>query len=166
MCTNVVVALLNYLWYYYQILGVSLQNLTQLDGCTDVLNPFIWSCVIGLMSFRDGSDKRTASHFVQTSGKVRRRLWQWLDKHLRKKHEPYTKSSNSPRPKGGIGEEQRLEHDDNFLWYQADCSQGILPGRPNSQFRILLWLFMATGWKRAKISPRILDTKELAVVSL
>jgi hypothetical protein len=33
------------------------------------LRPFIWSRVSGLMRFRDGSDKGTASHFVQMSGK-------------------------------------------------------------------------------------------------
>jgi hypothetical protein len=31
----------------------------------------------------------------------------------------------------------------------------ICPGRPNSQFRILLWRFKPAAWKCAKISPRI-----------
>jgi hypothetical protein len=39
-------------------------------------------------------------------------------------------------------------------------------GRPNSQFRILLWLFMATAWKCAKTSPWSLATKELVVALL
>jgi hypothetical protein len=42
-------------------------------------------------------------------------------------------------------------------------SQRIRPSRPNSQFRILLWRFMATALKCAKTSPRTLTTKELAV---
>jgi hypothetical protein len=35
------------------------------------------------------------------------------------------------------GEEQSQEHAHNFL-HKGDSSQGICPGRPNSQFRILL----------------------------
>jgi hypothetical protein len=45
----------------YCILGVSVQNSTQLGGRSDFLCPFICSCVSGLMRFRDGSDKGTAS---------------------------------------------------------------------------------------------------------
>jgi hypothetical protein len=36
----------------------------------DRLRIFIWSLVSGLMRFRDGSDKGTASNFVQISEKV------------------------------------------------------------------------------------------------
>jgi hypothetical protein len=36
----------------------------------------IWSRVFGLMQFRNGSDKGTASDFVQISEKVRLRPWQ------------------------------------------------------------------------------------------
>jgi hypothetical protein len=35
--------------------------------------------------FRDESDKRTASNFVQVSEKVQRRLWLWIGKLLEKK---------------------------------------------------------------------------------
>jgi hypothetical protein len=40
------------------------QNFTQLGGCTDHLCPFIRSRVSGLMLFRDGSDKGTASNVM------------------------------------------------------------------------------------------------------
>jgi hypothetical protein len=47
------------------------QNFTQLGGCVDFLRPFIWSRVSGLVLFRDGSDKGTASNLVPVSEKVR-----------------------------------------------------------------------------------------------
>jgi hypothetical protein len=37
----------------------------KLGGLADLLCPFIWSRVSGLMPFRDGSNKGTASNFVQ-----------------------------------------------------------------------------------------------------
>jgi hypothetical protein len=43
--------------------------------------------------------------------------------------------------------------------------QKILPGRPSSEFRTLLWSFTATAWKCANTSPRTLGTRELAVAS-
>jgi hypothetical protein len=46
-------------------------------GRTDFLRPFIWSRVTGLMRFRDGSNKETASNFVQSSENLGRRPWQW-----------------------------------------------------------------------------------------
>jgi hypothetical protein len=82
-----------------------------------------------------------------------------------RKHESYTERPNSPRPKKpGTGEEQSQVHAHHVLWHQGDCSQRIRPGRPNSQFRILLWRFMVTAWtwKCAKTPPR---TEELAVAS-
>jgi hypothetical protein len=40
------------------MLGVSVQNSTQLGESTDSLRPFIWSRAFSLMQFRDGSDKK------------------------------------------------------------------------------------------------------------
>jgi hypothetical protein len=54
-------------------LGVSEKNLIQLGGRADILRPFIWSHVSGLMNFCDGFDKGTPSNFVKISEKVRNR---------------------------------------------------------------------------------------------
>jgi hypothetical protein len=40
---------------------VSAQNFTWLGGRSDFLCPFIWSCVSGLMQFRGGHNKGTAT---------------------------------------------------------------------------------------------------------
>jgi hypothetical protein len=40
--------------------------------------------------------------------------------------------------KGDTGEEQIQECAHRFLLYQENCSQGIRPGRPNTQVCILL----------------------------
>jgi hypothetical protein len=69
---------------YRHISGVSVQNFTRLGGLYDFLRP-IWSLVSGLMLFHDGSNKRTASNFVQILEKVRQRPWQWLDNRSGKK---------------------------------------------------------------------------------
>jgi hypothetical protein len=44
----------------------------QLVGRADFLRSFIWSRVLGLARFRDGSDKGAASDFVEISEGVRR----------------------------------------------------------------------------------------------
>jgi hypothetical protein len=49
------------------VLGVSVQTFALLGGYADLLRPFIWSRVSGLMRFRDGSDSECASRFVQVS---------------------------------------------------------------------------------------------------
>jgi hypothetical protein len=53
--------------------------------------------------------------------------------------------------RGETGEEQSRESMliICFKIKGIDCSQRICSGRPNSQFRILLWCFMATTWKFA-----------------
>jgi hypothetical protein len=79
------------------------------------LRPFISSRLTGLMRFRDGYNKGTASNFVQISEKVRRK---WLDKRLGKK--ACAVQGNSKRTeteKGKTGEEQSQEHAHNFLWH-------------------------------------------------
>jgi hypothetical protein len=55
--------------------------------------------------------------------------WQWLDKRSGKE------------AWGETYEEQIQEHVYHFLWYQAECSQRIRPGRPNSQFRITVTFY-------------------------
>jgi hypothetical protein len=62
-------------------------------------------------------------------------------------------------------EEQSQEHDHNFLLHYGDCSLRICPGRPNSQFRTLLWCFTENAWKCGNTLLWILETKELAVAS-
>jgi hypothetical protein len=49
------------------------------------LHPFTWSITSCLMWFCDGSNKGTASDFMQILEKVQRRPWQWLDECLGKK---------------------------------------------------------------------------------
>jgi hypothetical protein len=83
------------------------------------------------MLFRNGSDKATALHSVQISEKG--------------KHKPYTEIPDPQRPKNETGEEKSQEHAYIFLCHKGDCSERIHPGRPNSQFRILLLLFTATA---------------------
>jgi hypothetical protein len=72
------------------------------------LRPFIWGCVSGLMWFHDGSESECASNFVQISENVRRRPWQWLDRHLgRKAWAIHGQSKLTKTEKCGTGEEQR-----------------------------------------------------------
>jgi hypothetical protein len=52
-----------------------------------------------------------------------------------------------------------------FLWHKGDRSQRIRPGRPNNQFRILLWRFTPTAWKCVKTSVRTLATKDVTAAS-
>jgi hypothetical protein len=66
---------------------------------------------------------------------------------------PMEKSKLTKTEKGKTGEQQSQEHAHRFLWHQGNCSQRICPGRPNGQFRILLWRFTVTVWRCAKTSP-------------
>jgi hypothetical protein len=44
-------------------------------------------------------------------------------------------------------------------------ARSIVPNRPNCEFRVLLWRFAATAWKRAKTSPLTLVGIDLAASS-
>jgi hypothetical protein len=111
------------------------------------LCPFVW-VMSGSMWFHDVCDKGTAIKFctnlgrntMETLAMNRQAFGEW-------KHELYMESPNSPRPKKTTGEEQSKEHARHFLWHQGNCSQRICPGRPNSQFHVLLWRFMTIAWK-------------------
>jgi hypothetical protein len=48
---------------------------------------------------------------------------------------PMEKNKLAENEKGETGEEQSQQH---VILHQGDCSQRICPGRPNSQFRMLL----------------------------
>jgi hypothetical protein len=50
-------------------LGSQCTKFMQLDGHADFIRPFIWSYVSGLTRLRGGSDKGTASNFMQISEK-------------------------------------------------------------------------------------------------
>jgi hypothetical protein len=123
---------------------------------------FIWSHVSGLMRFCNGSNKGTASNFMQVSDKVWQRPWQLLDKRLGKK-------AWAIHIKSKLTETKKDWWDTSRASWRACSSFSltsvICPGSRNSQFRILLWRFMATAQKCAKISPQTLATKELAVAS-
>jgi hypothetical protein len=107
--------------------------------------------------------QRNNIKFSANVGKSATETWQWLYKRSGKKawavqtHE----TENSETSK-----QQSQEHAHHFLWHQGDCSQRICPGRPNSQFRKLLWSFTMTAWKCAKTSSRTSVTKELVLSSL
>jgi hypothetical protein len=66
---------------------------------------------------------------------------------------------------GKTGEEQSQEHVHHFLWHQGDCSQIIRPGKPNSQFCILLSHFTAAVSRFVKTSSRNMATKDMAAAS-
>jgi hypothetical protein len=53
-------------------LGSQYTAFTQLDGCAAFSRHCIYSRISGLMRFLNGSDKGTASDFVQISEDVRR----------------------------------------------------------------------------------------------
>jgi hypothetical protein len=102
------------------------------------------------MRIRNGSDIECESNFVQILENVWQITWQWLDKHSGKKARAVHGNSKFIKTeKRKAGKEQSQDHADHFLCHQGNCSQMIHPGRPNSQFCILLWCFTATAWKCA-----------------
>jgi hypothetical protein len=62
------------------------------------------------------------------------------------------KSKLTKTENGETGDQQSQENAHYFLWHQGDRSQRIRPGKPNSQFRILLRHFVANVWTCAKSS--------------
>jgi hypothetical protein len=65
------------------------------------------------MRFHNGSDKGTASNFVQILEKVQQRPWQWLDKCSA--FEWHARFKADKKKKGETGEEQSQEHDIIFF---------------------------------------------------
>jgi hypothetical protein len=151
----------SYAWNVIFVLKyMQLNNMLISYPCLTLICHFIWSSASGLMRFCNGSNKGTASDFVQISWKVPWRPWKWLDKHSGKKAwTVHGKSKLTETVKGETDEEQSQAHAHNFLWHQWDCSQRIAPVTPNSKFRTLLWHFMATAWKCAKTLAQSLATK-------
>jgi hypothetical protein len=132
------------------------------------LEPCIWPDVISRWIQQRNSE--CASSFVQISEKVQWRPWQSLSKCSRKSAWAVHGCLNgisklTKTEKGQTSEVQSHEHAHHFLWHQEDCSQTIHPGRPKSQFHILLWRFTVTAWKCANTLPWTLATRELAVAS-
>jgi hypothetical protein len=84
---------------------------------------------------------------------VRWKPRQWLEKHSGEKVWAVQRCLN------GMSKltENKKRRDRCFLCHQGDCSQRICPGRPNSQFCILLWHFT--------MNAVTLVTKELAVAA-
>jgi hypothetical protein len=112
------------------------------------------------MQFHNGADIETDPNFVQILEDAWWRPWQWSDKRSGKKDwVVYRKSKLKETKKEETGKEQSKEHAHHFLWHQGDTSLTIHPGRPNSQFRILLWRFTATAWKCGKTSPKLWQQK-------
>jgi hypothetical protein len=140
-------------------LEVSVQNFTQLSGRDDFMPVYL--------RLRDRTDNKRAQNFVQISEEVLRRPWQWLDW---RECEPYTgvwmECPFSPKLKQASHAKNKVKSMLIIFFYiKGYYSQRVLPGRPNSQFRILLWRITATAKKCAKTSPWTLVTKELAVAS-
>jgi hypothetical protein len=59
-------------------------------------------------------------------------------------------SPNSP----GLNEARQVKSKVKNIWHQVDCSQRINPGRPNSQFCILVWCFTVSENVR-RLHPKL-----------
>jgi hypothetical protein len=121
------------------------------------------------MRFRDWSDKGTASDFVQISGKVRRRPYQWLDKRSGKKASAIRGCLNcmlgsGQTEKGETGKEQSQEHTHHFLWHQGRSFTNNLSWQVKQSI-LNTNVTTEIAWKCAETSPRTLMAKGLAVVS-
>jgi hypothetical protein len=72
----------------------------QLGGCADLLHPFIWSHVSGLMQFHNGSNKGTASNFCANLGKHAMETLSLIRQAFEEESLSFQqKSPDSPRPK-------------------------------------------------------------------
>jgi hypothetical protein len=99
ICITIVVAGRKGMWYCLNVLRVSVQNFTQLDGRDYFLCPFILRCLSGLMWFCDRSGKGRAVDFVQVSKKCDGDIGNNQKGFRERKHEPYTEDLNSPKQK-------------------------------------------------------------------
>jgi hypothetical protein len=101
----------------------------------------IWSRISGLMWLHDGSDKGTASvHQILCDDATFVSRVITGDESWIYSYDPETKQQS-------------------FQW-KSPVSQRIRHGRPDSQFRMLLWRSKPTAWKCAKTSPRTLVKKQ------
>jgi hypothetical protein len=121
------------------------------------LRPFIWSSVSGLVRFREASGKGTSTTQPSCPG------WRELDLSLW----PRDKATIIPTEKSKLTDIQRSKVKSTLIivFDIKGTVHKIRPGRPNRQFRILLWRFAVTAWKCEKTSPGNLATNKLAVAS-
>jgi hypothetical protein len=136
-------------------MGVRTQNFTQLGGSGDFSRTFIWNRVSGLMWFRDGSDKRTVSIFC-TSRKNSKDTLAMIRQACGEESASRTRKVQIHRGRKG---EQIFRACSSFSLTSRGLFQTILPGRPNSQFRFLLWHFTATSCKCDKAFAPIFSDK-------
>jgi hypothetical protein len=100
------------------------QNFTLLGGCADCSRPFTWSRVSGLMQFRDGSERGTATMQPSPPGTSQVTWAGFTVVTLRQSNNPPSSSKLAETEKGGTGEEQSQEHVHHFLWHKEFCLVG------------------------------------------
>jgi hypothetical protein len=93
----------------------------------------MFSSASDLIRFRDGSDKRAATNFVQIS-KVVLRIPRNVYTSVRSKKVPavHGNSKFTETEKGEAVEEENQEGAHHFHGHKGDYSQRIRPGKPNS----------------------------------
>jgi hypothetical protein len=105
-------------------LEVSVQNFTQLGGRADFYVNLFGVLLSGLMRFRDGSNKGTASHFVQISEKVQNALAvirQSFGEETMSRTRVFERNALFKADgKGETSEEQSQEHAHHFLRHHGD----------------------------------------------